>query len=365
MKKGQKQTSRGAITIFLAIILVPCIIFTCAFGDVSRVALSKSQANATGDLALYSQLANYDVDLHEWYGLVASCQDIESFYKKTEDYFVGMMSAKGVDGASSELVLSYLNDIFNGKDYTDFLQVEFLEAPKVSMVENGSMENPALIENGIVEFMKYRGIPELGARIIDHFKTLGVGGVLGDASEDDPIVEKKQDVAQKEGEMMEELLHTYLLLINYSRTYHSKENQNSGEVPLLAFSEFQNTYPTELDYIREDYKGITDLITNYYAFYYGKKSFDYDDFQKWWTKGRFPNASLPKLEGEDDDQIARYYEMDGGDFTVSFDKFWNGLGAYKNDDDEYEITESVLINDVFNSSADNVFGTLNSYCDNI
>ena len=86
MKKGQKQTSRGAITIFLAIILVPCIIFTCAFGDVSRVALSKSQANATGDLALYSQLANYDVDLHEWYGLVASCQDIESFYKKTEDY---------------------------------------------------------------------------------------------------------------------------------------------------------------------------------------------------------------------------------------------------------------------------------------
>ena len=75
-KKRKSNNSHGAVTVFLTLILVPCLIFTCAFGDISRVELSKSQSNAAADLALYSLMSNYDADLKEWSGLVASVQDI-------------------------------------------------------------------------------------------------------------------------------------------------------------------------------------------------------------------------------------------------------------------------------------------------
>ena len=65
-KRGRRE--HGAVTVFLTLILVPCIIFTCAFGDVSRVELSRSQAEAAGDLALYSLLAHYDEELKVWSG---------------------------------------------------------------------------------------------------------------------------------------------------------------------------------------------------------------------------------------------------------------------------------------------------------
>ena len=38
--KKRNRGSHGAISVFLAIVLVPCMVFTCVFGDLSRVQLS-------------------------------------------------------------------------------------------------------------------------------------------------------------------------------------------------------------------------------------------------------------------------------------------------------------------------------------
>ena len=85
--KRKNDGSHGAISVFLAIILVPCMVFTCIFGDLSRVQLNMAVAESAGDLALYSLLARYDEDLKEYYGLVGSCQTIEEFYEVTQTYF--------------------------------------------------------------------------------------------------------------------------------------------------------------------------------------------------------------------------------------------------------------------------------------
>lgn len=317
-KKRKSNNSRGAVTVFLTLILVPCLIFTCAFGDVSRVELSKSQANAAADLALYSLMSNYDADLKEWYGLVASVQDIESFYDVTEQYFVGMMDAKGIDGTSSQLFSSYLSSLKNGGNFVDFLQVDTANSITVGAATNGEMgKNAALIEDGIVEFMKYRGPVEITANIIDRLNTLDVLGALNGANENQPIVDKKQEYTKAEGEMLEELLYSYIACVNYQDYLKAH--------PQLKGVEYQN-YAEKLSYIRDDLQKVTELITAYYAYT--------DDIAN--VSGSFPNfPALPQLS--ESKQVTKY---DGSSAYCSM----SDIGAEVDDPDEqtYSISDQKL-----------------------
>ena len=65
-KKTAHHSSHGAVTIFLAIILVPCIVLTCVLTDVSRVQLVKATSASAADLALDSLLCRYDETLNEY-----------------------------------------------------------------------------------------------------------------------------------------------------------------------------------------------------------------------------------------------------------------------------------------------------------
>lgn len=258
-KKKKYRGSHGTVTIFLTLILVPCIIFVCAFGDVSRVMLSRSQATSAADLALYSLLSNYDEDLKEWYGLVASCDSISSFYDTTEEYFEGMMTAEGIDGTASEMISSYISSLRTGDSFADFLQVEISGETTVSAVSNSSLENPAILEDEIVEFMKYRGPVEIFSNLIDRFSDLNLDGSLTESTENEPIVEAKQEYAEAEGELLSAVLYTYLATLNYKNYYDSNEEK-------LSLSTLQNNYTEDLSEIREDLKDVTELITKYYSF---------------------------------------------------------------------------------------------------
>lgn len=77
----------GTISVFLVIILVPCLVVCFLFVDLSRVELSQSSVESTADTTLNSLMANYDTLLSDYYGLVASVQDIDQFYSVSEDFF--------------------------------------------------------------------------------------------------------------------------------------------------------------------------------------------------------------------------------------------------------------------------------------
>ncbi len=257
-KKSKYKSEHGAVTIFLTLILLPCMIFTCAFGDISRVMLSKAQAEASADLALYSLLANYDEELKDWYGLVSSVQDIDDFYSVSAEYFNGMMSAAGIDGTGSKMFTGYLSSLQTGGSFADFLQAEITGETEVEEVSNAALgENPALIEDGIVEFMKYRGPVEIVANLVERFASLNVLGDLTSAKEDEPIVEKKQEFAQAEGDMLAEMLYTYLAILQY------ENYRTSNSVP--DFEKYQDVFPEHLSMIRDELQSVTELITKYYA----------------------------------------------------------------------------------------------------
>ena len=62
---GFSKRERGAVSVFLVIILVPCMLVASIFVDVGRVYLSKSMAESAADMALNSLMTHYDADLND------------------------------------------------------------------------------------------------------------------------------------------------------------------------------------------------------------------------------------------------------------------------------------------------------------
>ena len=247
---------KGAISVFLTIVLVPCIILTCLFGDISRVELSKTEAVAAGDLAMYTLLSHFDKDLKEYYGLVASVENIDDFYDITEKYFTGMMNARGISGEGSKLFLGYLESL-RGEDISDFLQVEFATPAEVTELDNANMgDNAAILEDSIVEFMKYRGPYQLATKLIARLMNMNVLDDADNAQKDEPIEEARQEYARAEGDMLKEFFYSYMALKRYTNKL-----AESGLPSLEKYGEMEE----EIGKIARDFERITDLITAYYS----------------------------------------------------------------------------------------------------
>lgn len=254
-KKSKRKIQRGAVTVFLALILVPCIIFVCAFGDIARVQLSKARASSAADLTLYSLMSHYDKDLSDYYGLVASCQNINEFYDETTKYFLGMMTASGMSDTGKDLFIQYMDGLRAG-DITDFLQVDLASDFGITAAENGSLgENPALIEDSIVEFMKYRGPAEIFTKVVSRFREMDLSSAK-EADANKKVSDAKGECAQAQSDLLEAALYSYIAMKQYQILY---------EVDDVPSIQKYHTVEEELPKIWRDYKGVTELITMYYA----------------------------------------------------------------------------------------------------
>lgn len=253
-KKKKRVGEHGAVSVFLAIILVPCMVFTCVFTDLGRVHLSKAVTESASDLALYSLLSHYDENLKEYYGLVGSCQTIDDFYTASENYFMGMLQAEGVPDEGSQLFLSYLHELQN-EGYSDFLRVDLSDVEVTCAQESAMGENPALIEDGIVEFMKYRGPVSIGTRLIDRFSSLDMDSTMDQVNNDKKVSDAKQKYAEAQGDLLKMAFYSYLAIQKYDKVQANQGVPSAGTYALLE---------ENLSDIRDDLRGITSLITKYY-----------------------------------------------------------------------------------------------------
>lgn len=212
----------GAISVFLVIILVPCLVVCFLFVDLSRVDLSQNSVESTADTMLNSLMANYDAVLSDYYGLVASVQNIDEFYDKSEEFFTKTLQANGVDGGASNEIVSWIfNEIRGGGDYSDLLQVGVVDGTNnlYAAPDSGLGENPILVKEGVVEFMKYRA-PELVLESV--YQKLVDGGDqlqkdMENATEDSKLAEERDDFAESEGELSKREFYTYYYYKEYAK----------------------------------------------------------------------------------------------------------------------------------------------------
>lgn len=226
MKKSNKSV-RGAVSVFLVMILVPCLVVSSVFVDLGRVHMSKSMAESAADLALNSLLTNYDADLNEWYGMMASCQNIEDFYSASAQFFLRTISSQGLSDDEIVLLSDYYANITDDETIYDLLKIECQTAlsdmikseDKAANIE-ANLSNPTLIKDQIVEFMKYRAPIEITTDLISKFKDSD-GNVTEEASsvvegeKNKELVEKKQEFFEAEGELLKAAYKSYRAIMDY------------------------------------------------------------------------------------------------------------------------------------------------------
>ncbi len=250
MKK--KNGSRGAISVFLAMILVPCIVVSSLFVDLSRVHLSKTTAESSADLALNALLTNYDADLKDWYGMVASCQNIEEFYQVSANYFIRTLKSQGMSDAEIILLSDYYANATNDDTIYDLLKVECNTQPgaMISAVDGANLSNAALIKEQVVEFMKYRAPIEITTNLVERFKSDSTVMQAIEAEENEPLVEDKQEFFESEGKLTEAAFYSYQAIRAYYVEANTKGLTNASlSEEYSKFGNYQNVYREILGYV--------------------------------------------------------------------------------------------------------------------
>ena len=241
----RKGGTRGAISVFLTIILVPCIVISSVFVDLSRVHLSKLNAQSSADLALNTLLTNYDADLRDWYGMVASCQNIDEFYEISAEYFLRALSSQGMSDDEIDLLSDYYANVTRDDSVRDLLRLESKTSADsmISAVDGADLSNAAMIKKQVVEFMKYRAPIEITTNLIERFKNdKTVEGAL-EAKPNEPLVNQKQKFYETEGKLVEKAYESYKA-INAYFTYAQDKGITEDQL-LSQYQEFEtirNTY---------------------------------------------------------------------------------------------------------------------------
>lgn len=148
--------NRGAISVFMSLILLPVLVFGCLIIDGTRVLGSKSIISGAGDLAMNGALSNYDSNLKDMYGLMGM-KEVSS--SELEQYFENTLNANTID--NSGLTGSYSN----------FIQLD-MNSFHLTGVDNSQVCMPGVMTQQILEYAKFRAPLAFGEDLLDRLYSL-------------------------------------------------------------------------------------------------------------------------------------------------------------------------------------------------
>lgn len=203
--------NKGAISVFLVIIMLPMMTVASIFVDLSKLKLAEGVAESAGDLALNTALTNYDTQLKELYGLFATAQDMSTLFKDIEGYFKRCVTSAGVDekyaNELSSMIMSNLGTL-QEVEPDDILNIEISDF-SAKKVTDATLTNAAVLERQIVDFMKYRAPINTGLSFLSSLQSFST------LSKQTELVEKRQNYYKEQESVMRsaqlawELIHLY------------------------------------------------------------------------------------------------------------------------------------------------------------
>lgn len=243
------NSNKGAVTVFLTLILVPTLLITSIFVDVARVYLVSSLAESAGDLSLNGLLSNYDGDLLDWYGFMGSAQSMDDKMSSSEEDFKETISSKIEDKN-----FNFLTSKIEGEDKI------------ITKMEKYNLSEPEMIRKSVIDFMKYRGPIEIVERIVDKIKNSGVKDFTKFANADifEDLREQKQKFYEKESEFSNRVYNTYLKLDEYTnktRDYGIDTVESLGKLN-DKIKEAKNVYKFAHDKLFTKYRFVDGIDGN-------------------------------------------------------------------------------------------------------
>lgn len=230
--------TKGAVSIFLVIILVPMMTVSALFVDASKVKLARGTAESAGDLALNTALTDYDTKLKDLYGLFATAQDTSELYEKLEDYYRTCITSSGVseEDASSytDMIMSQLGLVASDNDTADILNMNLVDF-SVSKMPDANLTNASIIEKQIVDFMKYRAPINTGLSFISSIKSFST------LSKQTELVDKRQEYYEEQETVMQNAQEAWKYIYRYNQSGFIKSDNYFPDME-SKFSTYEGAY---------------------------------------------------------------------------------------------------------------------------
>lgn len=203
---------RGAVSVFLVIILVPVLTVCALFVDAARIRLARAVAASSGELALNTVLSQFDETLEDYYGMMASAQNMDEFIGTAKEYFKASMVSQGASPSEADYFSGLIESAGSEENVTDVLNIK-TKSVSIVPVENGNLSNPALIKKQIVEFMKYRSPINAAADLLESLKN--VQKQSENTKAETEMLDRKQKFYETESELKETALEARRQLEEY------------------------------------------------------------------------------------------------------------------------------------------------------
>lgn len=226
------RKNNGAVSVFLVIILVPVLVVTSLFVDVSRMHLGQAVVDSAGDLALNTAMTQFDSQLNEYYGLLGTCKSKEELKELSKDFYEKALGSAGLTKEQSENMAKQMIGWFdkNPKEVNDLLNIKSVkDSFSLDTISNSGFNNPAIVKTQIVNFMKYRspinGTLELLKGIQD------IKEKTENSKEDAKLIDEKEDMCDAENDLLRQLNKLYDHITDYNKIIIKEvNNANISEV---------------------------------------------------------------------------------------------------------------------------------------
>lgn len=153
-----KKFERGSVTVFLTLILIPTIIITAIFIDVSRIRLYSNQAIMAADNYAEGILTEYDNLLKELYGVFAVSNDekAKNAVKRLRDYI-----KSSFDPSNSTINFEHLGELVN-KKIDGYMPYKSADIVLDSLdVKGANLASSKVLGTQIGDFMRYRIVKQI------------------------------------------------------------------------------------------------------------------------------------------------------------------------------------------------------------
>lgn len=241
------QREKGAISIFLAIILLPMMAIASIYIDASRVKLAKSLVSSAGDLTLNTALTNYDNVLKDMYGVFAMSQSETELFENLEDYYRKSLVSSGLTEEDANTyvgkIMAQLGVIGETGEVGDLLRIELVNEDGNGILETDekrSLANPYMLKKQMVEFMKYRFAIGVGMSFISSLQS------FKGLSEQMEVFDAREDYYEKQRNVIESCEAAWKAIYQY----------NENNLTMKEFEELEKETKSSVDnylYITQNY----------------------------------------------------------------------------------------------------------------
>lgn len=200
---------KGAISVFLSVILMPMLIVAFLATDAARIYSAKVVISDAGELAMNAALAQYNAELKDEYGLIAMDKVPSSMQGELEKYFNASLNSDDSGGYSR--ILDLVEQDFAALD---------IEASKLYKTEVEKQQ--------ILEYMKYRAPVCMAEMVLEKLEQIKENKKMLEA------MEAEADFAEAMQEVQDAFEDAKVALDNLNSIIESFPNQNTIEKELEA-----------------------------------------------------------------------------------------------------------------------------------